>query len=260
MIMNVQKNITTITSGTIVALLIATIVTPPMNLAYGEYMANAKTVTGLKNQPMTFLISGSAPQEFFYQIRDATDNGTVTIDGATGEVSYTPNADFVGTDTFTFRTVAVQNTNWFGESALVTINILAQNPNDNGSHTSPEQNQGNNNNPGNNNGSNNNNGNSSSGGVTDLRTGGGGLNIWKVFYEPIYNELKNYTGTQIQSASEPFDYWHSGTRAYIEYSHFQELVNRQADLKLQDLTENQKAWLFLQIKPEIDESFKWLPA
>lgn len=223
-----------------------------MQTAYAEYIANAKTVTTLKNQPVVFLVTGSAPQEFFYQIIQPTFNGEVVIDGATGEVKYKPNADFIGTDSFTFRTAAVANPTWFGEQAMVTINVLASNPNDNGSHTSPEQNQGNSNN--------NSNQNVNVGGSGGISKSGGGLSIWKMFYEPIYNELKNYTGTTIQSASEPFDYWHNGTRTYIEYAHFDELVRRQADLGMQGLTENQKAWLFMQIKPAIDAKFNWIPA
>lgn len=227
--------------------------------ASAEYLANEKTVTTFKNQQVTFLLSGSAPQDFFYQVMVAPTHGYMEIDGATGQVWYTPNVNYTGTDSFTFRTVAAANTNWFGESAIVTINVLASNPSDNGSHTSPEQNQGNNNN----NGGNSNNSNNSppsspptSTVITPLFNGGD--NNWKMFYEPIEKELKKYVGKDIPEASQPYDKFHNGNRAYIEYVHFDELTERYGALKMSELTELQKAWIFAEIKPTIDGAFMWI--
>ena len=228
--------------------------------ASAEYLANGKTVTTFKNQQVTFLLSGSAPQDFFYQVQQTTSNGEIIFDGTTGQIWYTPNVNYTGTDSFTFRTVAAANTNWFGESAIVTINVLASNPSDNGSHTSPEQNQGNTNQGNNNNSGNNDNNNSPPSSPSTVVTPlfNGGDNNWKMFYEPIEKELKKSVGKDIPEASQPYDKFHNGNRAYIEYVHFDELTERYGALKMSELTELQKAWLFAEIKPTIDGAFMWI--
>lgn len=134
---NVKAKTTIITASALAAVLFSASF---VQTASAEYLANAMTVTTFKNQPVTFFISGSAPQEFFYQIKTAPVNGYLEYDGATGQVWYTPNANFTGTDSFTFRTVATMNTHWFGQQALVTINVIEeenQQNTDNNNNNSP---------------------------------------------------------------------------------------------------------------------------
>lgn len=116
------KNVTAMTGAIVAMILLVTVV--PTN-AYAEYLANSQTVTGYKNTVITGYMTGSAPQEFFYQVKVIPKNGSLEYNGATGQFWYTPNKDFTGSDSFTFRTVAVKNTKWFGQQALVTINVVA---------------------------------------------------------------------------------------------------------------------------------------
>jgi len=56
-------------------------------------------------------------------IDDDADNGTTSIDDATGEVTYTPDAEFFGTDTFTYT--VMDNDGLVSNVATVTLTVLS---------------------------------------------------------------------------------------------------------------------------------------
>jgi hypothetical protein len=112
--------------------------------AYALYLADSQTVTTTKNTPVTFYLTGSAPVDFYYRVLThpnvadtctdgylssppTCEHGYMEYDGATGQVWYTPNKDFVGTDSFTFETVAEMGP-WSGDGIGVITIVVTDDP------------------------------------------------------------------------------------------------------------------------------------
>ncbi|WP_415283975.1 Ig-like domain-containing protein [Candidatus Nitrososphaera sp. FF02] len=88
------------------------------------YLADSQEVETQKNTPVSFFLTGSAPQEFFFRVLLTAEHGSIEYDSTTGETLYTPDPDYVGTDSFTFETAAVAEPSWSGDSiGVVTITI-----------------------------------------------------------------------------------------------------------------------------------------
>jgi hypothetical protein len=129
----------------------------PAALSYttqASYIADSQTVTTTMNTPLTFYLTGSAPQDFFYRILTAPDveafctpeegytpapdvscdHSYIEYDGETGQVWYTPKTDFVGTDSFTFETAAEMGAESGDVIGVITIVITAA-AQEEGTHT-----------------------------------------------------------------------------------------------------------------------------
>lgn len=225
--MNKQKNVMAASIG---ALLVAIVLFGGATTqARAEYIGNDQTVQVDWNKTSIIQISGSAPVEFHYRIVQTAQHGNIEYNGATGDVSYTPNANFTGQDSFTFDTVA-NMANWFGDhTGTVTINVVDPPIVPPVVIVTPPSSQ-------------------------PMMIGGGHGYVWKMFYEPIDKALKNLNGTQV-GTSAPINQFGLPMRSYIEFVHMKELINS-PQYGFQNLTEGQQAWLFLKIKPEIDGAFQ----
>ena len=84
-------------------------------------IANSKTVTGHAKVPATFAVSGSDPKglPITYQIASLPAHGTLTGTFPTS-VTYTPETNYVGSDSFTFQT---NNGTLASDVATVTIDL-----------------------------------------------------------------------------------------------------------------------------------------
>ncbi|HEY7507508.1 MAG TPA: Ig-like domain-containing protein [Nitrososphaera sp.] len=88
------------------------------------YLADSQDVVTQENTPVSFFLTGSAPQEFFFRVLLAPDHGSIEYDSTTGETLYMPDPDYAGTDSFTFETAAVAEPSWSGDSiGVVTITV-----------------------------------------------------------------------------------------------------------------------------------------
>lgn len=81
------------------------------------------------------------------------------------------------------------------------------------------------------------------------------------FIAPEQSALDSVKGIKtIESAAQPYDYFHNGIRAYVEYVHFKLVLGMQSDPTFKNLTPLQQDWLFAKVKPQLDEAFNWIPA
>ncbi len=85
-------------------------------------MANAQSANATKGTAKVITLTGSDADKdpLTFSIVTQTTNGTIALDGAA--VTYTPNADFVGTDSFTFK---VNDGTVDSPAVKVTINVAA---------------------------------------------------------------------------------------------------------------------------------------
>ena len=242
--MNKQKNVMATAIG---AMLVAVVLfggATTQQQAHADYIGNDTAIV-IENDgtAKTIQMNGIAPIDFFYIIQQPPSHGNLEYDGATGIASYTPNFNYTGPDSFTFVTAAVMQPHWFGDR-VGTVTILVVNPGE-ATNVVVEQNPNNNPTP------------TPNPVIVNPIIAGSDSN-WELFYAPIEKALKPYVGKDIPEADHLFNKYQSGTKAYIEYMHFDELTNRYAALGMTELSELQKTWLFEQIKPEIDGVFKWV--
>lgn len=92
-----------------------------------EYpVANEASYTMTKNTTLNKNLTGSDPESdpLTFEIVEQVKNGTLTLDDAqTGAFTYTPNTDFTGTDTFTFKVSDSEN-----QSLPATVTITVGEP------------------------------------------------------------------------------------------------------------------------------------
>ena len=101
-----------------------------LNVAPGTPTANAQTVTVAHNITKTITLTGSDSDvptlKLTFAIGAKPTHGTLgTLNAATGGVTYTPSANFQGTDSFTFTVSNGTNTS---AAAKVTLNVAPGTP------------------------------------------------------------------------------------------------------------------------------------
>lgn len=123
----------------------ATLLAAPSSFsnAFALYIAESQTVKTTVDTPVTFYLTGSAPLPFHFRVLThpdvpdictegylpnppACDHGYMEYNGTSGQVWYTPNRGFVGTDSFTFETAAEMGP-WSGDViGVVTIEVVKE--------------------------------------------------------------------------------------------------------------------------------------
>lgn len=96
------------------------------NPLVGSSSAVDDNTTTDQNTPVSIDVAANDDidmEESTVSITDQPSNGTVEVNSTTGIVTYWPNEDYVGTDTFTYR-ICTDNTETDCETATVTIDVL----------------------------------------------------------------------------------------------------------------------------------------
>jgi len=106
------------------------VATVTLNVAAGAPTANAQTVTVLHNTAKAITLTGSDPNTpplpLIFAIATNPSHGTLSgLNASTGAVTYTPSANYGGSDSFTFT---VNNGSLVSTPATVTLNVNAAAP------------------------------------------------------------------------------------------------------------------------------------
>lgn len=122
-----KQIIKTIGMLSIAAMFLAAMITAGQpRIAHAEMLSQNITTYTIKSEPTTIKLVGSSQwNNFHFVIMSMASHGTIpSYNGVTGEVFYQPTAGFTGIDSFTYRIVSNENTNWFSATTTVKIAVV----------------------------------------------------------------------------------------------------------------------------------------
>ena len=108
----------------------ATCVPATVTVTVGPNAVDDNAGPATQGVPFNASVTGndSAPVGSTYAVLASTANGTLNLNSATGAYTYTPNAGFSGTDTFTYRVCLPAPNAALCDDATVQISVVAQVP------------------------------------------------------------------------------------------------------------------------------------
>jgi hypothetical protein len=108
----------------------ATCVPAVVRVTVGPNAADDNAGPATQGVPFNASVTGNdaAPADSIYAVLVSTTNGTLNLNSATGAYTYTPNAGFSGTDTFSYRVCLPVPNAALCDDATVSISVAAQVP------------------------------------------------------------------------------------------------------------------------------------